>query len=128
MKHIIKTAEAPAAIGPYSQAVRIGNTVYLSGQIPLDPDTNEVCGGGFSDRANQVFKNISTVATAAGGGLSSIVKLTIYVTDMDVFSTLNEVMEKCWPQPYPARAVVEVSALPRGVDIEMDAIMVIEGV
>ena len=128
MKHIIKTADAPAAIGPYSQAVRIGNTVYLSGQIPLDPVTNEVCDGGFSDRANQVFKNISTVATAAGGGLASIVKLTIYVTDMGVFSILNEVMEKCWPQPYPARAVVEVSALPRGVDIEMDAIMVIEGV
>jgi len=126
MKEFITTADAPAAIGTYSQAVRCGTTVYLSGQIPLDPDTNEVCEGGFSDRVAQAFANLLAVAKASGGDFSCVVKLNVYLTDMACFPIVNEVMSGCWPRPYPARAVVEVSALPKGVDIEMDAVLIIE--
>jgi reactive intermediate/imine deaminase len=122
-KKAIHTDAAPAAIGTYSQAVAAGNTVYLSGQIPLDPETMDVVGGDFEARARRVFENLRAVATAAGGNLNQVVKLTIYLTDLDNFATVNRVMEDYFDQPFPARAAVGVASLPKGVDVEADAIL-----
>lgn len=124
-KKAIHTDKAPAAIGTYSQAVQAGDFVFLSGQIPLHPETMEVVDGDFEARACQVFENLRAVATAAGGGLSDVVKLTIYLTDLGNFATVNSVMERYFEQPYPARAAVGVASLPKGVDVEADAILAI---
>lgn len=121
----IHTDKAPAAIGTYSQAVHAGGFVFLSGQIPLHPETMEVVAGDFEARACQVFDNLQAVATAAGGSLNDVVKLTIYLTDLDNFATVNSVMERYFEQPYPARAAVGVASLPKGVDVEADAILAI---
>ena len=126
MKQIISTEGAPKAIGTYSQAVKHGNTVYISGQIPLVPETMEVCEGDFSDRVRQAFRNLEAIVAAAGGELSNVVKLTIYLLDMNEFDQVNAVMSEVWEGEYPARAVVAVAGLPKGVDIEMDAIMVLD--
>jgi reactive intermediate/imine deaminase len=121
---VIATKVAPAAIGTYSQAVKVGSTVYLSGQIPLVPETMEIVDGSFKDQVVQVITNLEAVTKAAGGGLEHIVKLMVYLTDLANFSAVNDVMESLWPKPYPARAAVGVAALPRAVAVEMDAIMV----
>lgn len=120
---IISTPDAPEAIGPYSQAVKVGNTVWLSGQIPLVPATMEVVEGDISAQAEQVFRNLAAVAKAAGGDLNKAVKLNISLTDMNDFAAVNEVMARFLEQPYPARACVQVAALPRGVAIEVEAIL-----
>ncbi len=125
-KSIIQTDKAPAAIGTYSQAVKAGNTVYISGQIPLNPATMEIVEGGIDAQITRVFDNLTAVAEAAGGGLRDAVKLTIYLTDLSNFPTVNEIMAKYFDEPYPARAAIEVSALPKGVGVEMDAILVLE--
>ena len=114
---------APAAIGTYSQAIQSGDLVFLSGQIPLDPQSMEIVEGDFEARATKVFENLKAVAEAAGGDLDRIVKLTIYLTDMGNFSTVNEVMGKFFSEPYPARAALGVAALPKGTDVEAEAIM-----
>lgn len=116
---------APAAIGPYSQAVKAGSTVYLSGQIPLDPQTQELVGEDFSAQAHRVFDNLAAVAVAAGGSLSDIVKLTVYLTDLGRFAEVNQIMASYFTEPYPARAAIGVAALPRSAQIEVDAIMVV---
>ncbi|HEY5665188.1 MAG TPA: RidA family protein [Gammaproteobacteria bacterium] len=121
----IITSDAPAAIGPYSQAIRVGDTVYLSGQIPLDPVTQEIVGEDFGAQARRVFDNLAAVARAAGGSLSDIVKLTVYLTDLGRFAEVNEIMVEYFAEPYPARAAIGVSALPRGVQVEIDAIIVL---
>ena len=121
----IFTEQAPAAIGPYSQAVRCADTVYFSGQIPLDPSSGALVEGDIAVQARQVFENLSAVATAAGGSLGEIVRLGIYVTDLAHFATVNEVMANCFEQPYPARSTIEVSALPKGAQVEVDAVMVL---
>ena len=121
----IHSDNAPAAIGTYSQAIQAGNMVFLSGQIPLVPATMEVVDGGFEARARQVFENLQAVTEAAGGSLNDIVKLTIFLTDLGNFATVNAVMESFFEQPFPARAAVEVAALPKGVDVEADAILVV---
>ncbi|MFT5504762.1 MAG: reactive intermediate/imine deaminase [Gammaproteobacteria bacterium] len=123
-KTIIQTDQAPAAIGTYSQAVKVDQTVYISGQIPLDPQSMEVVDG-IDNQIKRVFDNLQAVSEAAGGKLSDIVKLTIYLTDLSNFPTVNEIMATYFSEPYPARAAVEVSALPKGVGVEMDAILVI---
>ncbi len=125
-KTIIQTDDAPAAIGTYSQAVRVDNTVYLSGQIPLDPATMEVVEGGIEAEIRRVFDNLQALTEAAGGNLSSIVKLNIFLTDLTNFPTVNEIMAQYFQQPYPARAAIGVAALPKGVGVEMDAVMVID--
>ena len=127
-KHTIHTDQAPAAIGTYSQAVVSQNprSVYISGQIPLDPRSMEVVSADFSAQAHQVFRNLQAVAQAAGGSLADSVKLTIYLTDLAHFQTVNEIMAEYFDTPYPARAAVQVSALPKGVAIEIDAIMTLE--
>ncbi len=125
MKKIIQTDKAPAAIGTYSQAVRAGDTVYLSGQIPLDPKTMELVGGSIDIQIRRVFDNLDAVATAAGGSLKDIVKLNVYLTDLGNFARVNEIMAKHFTQPYPARAAVGVSALPKGAQVEVDAVMVL---
>lgn len=125
MKKIISTANAPSAIGTYSQAVHIGNTIYLSGQIPLIPETMEVVSEDFAQQADQVFKNMSEVIKAAGGTTANIVKVNLYLTDLGKFSLVNEAMARYFPEPYPARAAVEVSALPKGVQVEAEAIAVL---
>lgn len=122
---VIATPAAPAAIGPYSQAVRAGNTVYLSGQIGLDPASGELREG-FEAQAQQVFANLKAVADAAGGSLADAVKLNIYLTDLANFARVNELMQAACAAPYPARATVAVSALPRGALVEIDAVLVIE--
>lgn len=125
-KAIIHTNHAPAAIGAYSQAVRAGNTVYLSGQIPLDPTSMTVVGeGDFRAETHQVFKNLQAVARAAGGELDDIVKLNAYLTDLANFAIFNEVMAEYFQQPYPARAAVGVAALPKGVQVEAEAVLVL---
>jgi reactive intermediate/imine deaminase len=124
-RQIIHTDRAPAAIGPYSQAVRVGETVYLSGQIPLVPGTGELVTGDIQTQARQVFANLAAVAEAAGGRLSDLVRLTIYLTDLAHFPVVNEVMAETFAEPYPARAAIGVAALPKGAAIEMDAIMVL---
>lgn len=122
-KQTIHTDNAPAAVGTYSQAVRVGQFVFLSGQIPLVPGSMEIAEGDFRARARQVFENLSAVAEAAGGSLGDAVKLTIFLTDLDNFATVNEVMAEYCDEPYPARAAVQVAALPKGVDVEADAIL-----
>ncbi len=124
-KETIQTDQAPEAIGTYSQAVRAGNTVYISGQIPLIPSTMEMVEGGIEAQISRVFENLQAVAQAAGGNLSDVVKLTVYLTDLGHFPSVNQVMADYFSQPYPARAAVEVSALPKGSEVEMDAIMVL---
>lgn len=124
-RQAIHTDAAPAAIGTYSQAIQTGNLVFLSGQIPLVPATMEVVDGNFEARARQVFENLSAVAEAAGGNLNNVVKLTIFLTDLDNFATVNSVMESFFEQPFPARAAVGVVSLPKGVDVEADAILVV---
>lgn len=124
-KEIISTPLAPQAIGTYSQAVKIDNTVYLSGQIPLDPETMQVVDGDIGVQIHRVFDNLKAVAEAAGSGLSDIVKLNVFLTDLAHFPIVNEIMAEYFSQPYPARAAVGVAALPKGVGVEMDAIMVL---
>ncbi|MDN0075979.1 RidA family protein [Crenobacter sp. SG2303] len=124
-KTIIHTDNAPAAIGAYSQAVKAGNTVYLSGQIPLDPATMTVVEGGFAAETHQVFKNLKAVVEAAGGTLDQIVKLNAYLTDLGNFATFNEIMGQYFTQPYPARAAVGVASLPKGVQVEAEAVLVL---
>ena len=125
-KAIIHTESAPAAIGTYSQAVKVNNTVYLSGQIPLVPETMVLIEGDISAQIDQVFKNLSAVCEASGGDLSNIVKLNIFLTDLGNFPTVNEIMAQYFQQPYPARAAIGVAALPKGVGVEMDAVLVID--
>ena len=122
-KQRIHSDSAPAAIGTYSQAVRSGDLVFLSGQIPLDPATMELVAGDFEARARQVFDNLRAVAEAAGGSLDQVVKLTVFLTDLDNFATVNRVMEDYFRQPYPARAALGVASLPKGADVEADAIL-----
>ncbi len=122
---MIGTNNAPKAIGTYSQAIKAGNAVYLSGQIPLVPDSMALVSDDFTKQTHQVFKNLQAVTEAAGGSLDQIVKLTIYLTSMDHFAIVNEVMSQYFQKPYPARAVIAVSALPKQVSIEIDAIMVL---
>jgi reactive intermediate/imine deaminase len=122
-RETIHTDNAPAAVGTYSQAVRVGDLVFISGQIPFVPATMEVVEGDFAARARQVFDNLKAIAEAAGGSLNDAVKLTIFLTDLDNFATVNEVMAEYCDEPYPARAAVQVAALPKGVDIEADAVL-----
>ena len=122
-KQLISTDKAPSAIGAYSQAIKVGDTVYISGQIPLNPQTMSVVDGGFEAQSRQVLANLSAVAQAAGGQLSDAVKFTVYVTDLDDFATLNDVMAEVLPEPFPARAVVQVSALPKEVSVEIDVVL-----
>ena len=122
-KKAIHTDSAPAAIGTYSQAIEVSDLVFLSGQIPLDPATMEVVGGDFEARARRVFDNLAAVAGAAGGSLDDIVKLTVFLTDLGNFATVNAVMEDYFHKPFPARAAVGVASLPKGVDVEADAIL-----
>jgi reactive intermediate/imine deaminase len=123
---IIQTDKAPQAIGTYSQAVKVDNTVYISGQIPLDPASMEVVAGGTEAQITRVFDNLSAVAEASGGSLKDVVKLTIFLTDLSCFPTVNEIMARYFNEPYPARAAIEVSALPKAVEVEMDAVLVLE--
>lgn len=125
-RQIIHTDSAPAAIGPYSQAVRTGDTVYLSGQIPLDPVTMELVSDDVAAQARQVFKNLAAVCDAAGGSLSKIARVGIYLTDLSRFAEVNAVMAEFFAAPYPARSTIEVSALPRGARVEVDAVMVLD--
>ncbi|MAK42937.1 MULTISPECIES: RidA family protein [Spongiibacter] len=122
-KTIISTDKAPAAIGPYSQAVKTGNMVFLSGQIPLIPETMEMIEGGISEQSQQVFKNLTAVAEAAGGSLNDAVKVNISLTDLGDFAAVNEVMASVFDEPYPARACVQVAALPRGAMVEIEVIL-----
>ncbi len=121
----VASDHAPAAIGPYSQAIRAGDTVYVSGQIPLDPASGELVDGGIEAQAVRVFESLKAVAQAAGGSLGQAVKLTIYLTDLGHFATVNEVMARYFEPPYPARATLGVAALPRGAAVEADAILVL---
>jgi len=126
-REIINTAAAPAAIGTYSQAVKVGDTVYLSGQIPLVPQTMELVQGDMRAQITQVFDNLSAVAAAAGGSLADVAKLTIYLTDLSHFPLVNEIMAQHFQEPYPARAAVGVAQLPKGAAVEMDAVLVVGG-
>ena len=122
-KKPIHTNSAPAAIGTYSQAIQSGNLVFMSGQIPLDPATMEIVDGDFEARARRVFENLKAVTEAAGGSLDQIVKLTIYLTDLDNFATVNSVMSEYFEEPFPARAALGVRSLPKGCDVEAEAIL-----
>jgi reactive intermediate/imine deaminase len=122
-REIIRTDQAPQAIGTYSQAVKVGRTVYLSGQIPLDPLTMELVDGGIEPQIRRVFDNLQAVARAAGGSLADVVKLNVFLTDLANFPIVNSVMAGYFREPYPARAAVGVAALPRGAAVEMDAVM-----
>lgn len=124
-REIITTADAPSAIGTYSQAVKVDNTVYLSGQIPLDPQTMTMVEGGIDAQISRVFDNLQAVARAAGGDMADIVKLNIFLDDLSNFAQVNDIMATYFSEPYPARAAVEVSALPRAAMVEMDAVMVL---
>lgn len=126
-REIIQTRRAPEAIGTYSQAVKAGNTVYLSGQIPLDPQTMELVNGDMAAEVRCVFDNLAAVAEAAGGTLADIVKLNVFLIDLGHFALVNEVMAERFRPPYPARAAVGVAALPRGARVEMDAVLVLDG-
>lgn len=126
-REIIHTDDAPAAIGPYSQAVRIGDTVYLSGQIPLDPESMTLVEGGFEAQARQVFENLRAVCRAAGGDLADLAKLNIYLTDLANFATVNDQMMAYFAEPYPARAAIGVAALPKGAQVEMEGILSLAG-
>lgn len=125
-RQIIHTDQAPAAIGPYSQAVKAGGTVYFSGQIPLDPATGEIVGGGIEAQARRAFDNLRAVAEAAGGSLDRIVRLGLYLTDLGQFGAVNAVMQEYFQAPFPARSTIEVSALPKGAGFEVDAVMVLD--
>lgn len=125
MKNPIQTEQAPQAIGTYSQAIRSGNTIYFSGQIPLDPSTMALVSEDFTAQVTQVFTNLRAVSEAAGGHLDAIVKLTIYLTDLTQFAIVNEVMTRFFKPPYPARTTIEVSGLPKGAQVEVEAIMVL---
>jgi reactive intermediate/imine deaminase len=124
-RQVIQSTGAPAAIGPYSQAVRAGDTLYMSGQIPLDPKTMQIVDGGIDAQARQVFANLRAVATAAGATLNDIVKLTILMTDLSEFAQVNDIMAAHFDAPYPARATYQVAALPRGARIEVEAVLVL---
>lgn len=123
----ISTSSAPAAIGPYSQAIRAGDTVYLSGQIPLDPKTMQIVEGGIEAQARRVFDNLRAVCREAGGDFDRVVRLTIYLTDLGTFPKVNEVMQGYFSQPYPARVTIGVASLPRGALVEIDAILYLGG-
>jgi reactive intermediate/imine deaminase len=125
-RQTIETPDAPRAIGPYSQAIRAGNTVYLSGQIALDPGTQKLIEGGVDEQAHRVFDNLKAVAQAAGGSLANAVRLTIYLTDLGDFARVNEIMAEYFQPPYPARATVGVAVLPRGARVEIDAVLVLD--
>ncbi|WP_416306593.1 RidA family protein [Neptunicella sp. SCSIO 80796] len=120
---VINTPNAPQAIGTYSQAVKVGSTVYLSGQIPLVPSSMEVISEDFAEQTQQVFANLSAVCEAAGGSLNDLAKVNIFMTDLSNFATVNEIMSQHFSQPYPARAAIQISALPKGVQIEIDGVM-----
>lgn len=124
-KIVIHSDQAPAAIGTYSQAIRVGDTVYLSGQIPLDPATMALVEGGIKAQIARVFDNLAAVAAVAGGTLADVVKLNVYLIDLGHFPVVNEVMARYFSAPYPARAALGVAALPRGAQVEMDAVMVL---
>jgi len=123
-KKIIFTERAPQAIGPYSQAVSAGGFTFVSGQVAINPETGDLMNSSIKDQAEQVIKNLKAICEEANGSLADIVKLTIYITDMNDFAVVNETMQKYFSEPYPARATVEVSALPLGVNVEMDAVLV----
>lgn len=125
-REIIRTDRAPEAIGTYSQAIKVGETVYLSGQIPLDPETMVLVDGDMESQIRRVFDNLMAVAEAAGGTLADVVKLNVFLTDLGHFSLVNEVMAEYFTEPYPARAAVGVAALPKGAAVEMDAVMFID--
>lgn len=125
-RQIIRTDRAPRAIGTYSQAVRVGDTVYLSGQIPLVPETMELIEGDMEAQIRRVFDNLSAVASAANGQLADIVKLNVFLTDLGQFALVNQVMADYFHEPYPARAAIGVAALPKGAAVEMDAVMVLD--
>lgn len=126
-RQIIQTDKAPAAIGPYSQAVRAGNTVYFSGQIPLDPATGDIVGAGdVGAQARRAFENLKAVAEAAGGSLDQIVRVGLYLTDLGQFAAVNAVMQEYFQAPFPARSTIEVSGLPKGAGFEVDAVMVLD--
>ena len=125
-REIIHTADAPAAIGTYSQAIKVGNTVYLSGQIPLDPKTMTMVNASIEDEIHQVFKNLAAVARASGGSLAHLVKLNIFLTDLACFPTVNEIMGQYFQAPFPARAAIGVASLPRGSRMEADGILVLD--
>ena len=124
-KQVIQSSDAPAAIGPYSQAIRAGNTLYMSGQIPLDPKTMQIVDGGIEPQTHEVFRNLRAVAAAAGATLNDIVKLTILMADIGEFAKVNEIMVTYFDAPYPARATYQVAALPRGARIEVEATLVL---
>ena len=124
-REAIHTSDAPAAIGAYSQAVRVGDTVYLSGQIALHPATMEIVADDAEAQVRQVFENLAAVARASGGGFADVVKITVYLTDLAHFGTVNDVMAEYFAEPYPARAAVGIAALPRGALVEMDAVLVL---
>ena len=122
---VIHASDAPQAIGPYSQAVRAGDTVYLSGQIPLDPATGELVGGSFEDQARRVFENLKAVAAAAGASLDSAVRVTIYLVDLGSFPAVNAIMSEYFMEPYPARVTIGVASLPKGAQVEVDCVLVV---
>lgn len=126
-RSIVSSPDAPAAIGPYSQAVRYGDTVYFSGQIPLDPASGTMVEGGIDAQTRRVFDNLAAVAAAAGGTLADFVRVGIYLADLGDFAIVNAIMAEYFQQPYPARATVQVAALPKGAQVEIDAIMVLGG-
>ena len=123
-KKIIFTEKAPKAIGPYSQAVSAGGFTFVSGQVAINPETGDLMNASIQDQAEQVLRNLNAICEEANGSLADIVKLTIYITNMSDFSVVNEIMKKYFSEPYPARATVEVSALPLGVNVEMDAVLI----
>lgn len=122
---VIFSKKAPAAIGTYSQAIRCGDTVYLSGQIPLNPATMQLCSDEIREQIDKVLENLQAVCEAAGGNLTNIVKLNVYLTDLSHFPLVNEAMSRYFTEPYPARAAIGVAALPRGAQVEMDGVMVL---
>ena len=126
-KEIISTENAPQAIGPYSQAVKAGNLMFISGQIPLDPKTGDLVSESIEDQAKQVLDNVKSICEASGNSLDDIVKISIFLTDLNNFSVVNDVMKEYFSEPYPARATVEVSGLPLGVNVEIEAIVLING-
>lgn len=126
MKHVIKTSKAPQAIGPYSQAVLAGNLLFVSGQIGLDPETQALVSDDFSKQAEQVLRNIESIVMAAGGRVIDVMRLTVYVTDLAYFDAFNEVIKTAFSEPYPARAVVEVSRLPKDALVEIEAIALLD--
>ena len=125
-REMIKTDQAPAAIGTYSQAVKVGNTVYLAGQIPLEPATLQLVEGGMDAQIRRVFDNLAAVAHASGGSLADVVKLNVFLTDLGHFALVNQIMAEYFQEPYPARAAIGVAALPRGAQVEMDAVLALE--